>query len=42
MDSTDNPREIVIHQAANRPNLLLGGDRELVTGDDYDRRRYGV
>jgi type IV secretion system protein VirB3 len=26
----DKPREIVIHQSANRPNLLLGGDRELV------------
>ncbi len=24
------PREIVIHQSANRPHLLLGGDRELV------------
>jgi type IV secretory pathway TrbD component len=23
-------REIVIHQSANRPHLLLGGDRELV------------
>src|SRR3954462_5138425 len=30
MDSTDKPREIVIHQSANRPNLLVGGDRELV------------
>ena len=30
MDTTDKPREIVIHQSANRPNLLLGGDRELV------------
>ena len=30
MDSTDKPREIVIHQSVNRPNLLLGGDRELV------------
>jgi len=30
MDATDKPREIVIHQSANRPNLLLGGDRELV------------
>jgi type IV secretory pathway TrbD component len=30
MDSTDKPREIVIYQSANRPNLLLGGDRELV------------
>jgi type IV secretory pathway TrbD component len=27
---TDRPREIVIHQSANRPNQLLGGDRELV------------
>ena len=26
----DKPREIVIHQSANRPHLLLGGDRELV------------
>jgi len=26
----DRPREIVIHQSANRPHLLLGGDRELV------------
>ncbi|WP_031498085.1 conjugal transfer protein TrbD [Bryobacter aggregatus] len=24
------PREIVIHQSANRPHLLLGCDRELV------------
>ena len=30
MDAVDKPREIVIHQSANRPNLLLGGDRELV------------
>ncbi len=30
MDATDKPREIIIHQSANRPNLLLGGDRELV------------
>lgn len=30
MDATDKPREIVIHQSANRPNLLLGADRELV------------
>lgn len=28
--STDEPREIAIHQSANRPNQLLGGDRELV------------
>jgi len=26
----DKPREIVVHQSCNRPNLLLGGDRELV------------
>lgn len=26
----ERPREIVIHQCANRPQLLLGGDRELV------------
>ena len=26
----ERPREIVIHQSANRPQLLLGGDRELV------------
>lgn len=26
----DTPREIVIHQSANRPNQLLGADRELV------------
>jgi len=26
----DKPREIVIHQSANRPHLLLGGDRDLV------------
>jgi len=30
MDAVDKPRETVIHQSANRPNLLLGGDRELV------------
>lgn len=30
MDLADKPREIVIHQSANRPNLLLGGDREFV------------
>ena len=28
--SADRPREIVIHQSANRPNQILGGDRELV------------
>jgi type IV secretion system protein VirB3 len=30
MQSNDRPREIVIHQSANRPNQILGGDRELV------------
>jgi type IV secretion system protein VirB3 len=30
MQDSDTPREIVIHQSANRPNLILGGDRELV------------
>lgn len=30
MDSADKPREVIIHQSANRPNLLIGGDRELV------------
>ena len=30
MDATDKPREILIHQSVNRPNLILGGDRELV------------
>src|SRR6476469_650096 len=30
MDAAEKPREVVIHQSANRPNLLLGGDRELV------------
>jgi len=30
MGTTDRPREIVIHQSANRPNQILGGDRELV------------
>ena len=30
MQTTDRPREIVIHQSANRPNHILGGDRELV------------
>ena len=30
MDSVDRPREIIIHQSANRPNQLMGGDRELV------------
>ena len=26
----DAPREVPFHESANRPNLLLGGDRELV------------
>ena len=26
----ERPREVIIHQSANRPHLLLGGDRELV------------
>lgn len=28
--TADRPREIVIHQSANRPNQIVGGDRELV------------
>ena len=28
--TSDRPREIIIHQSANRPNQILGGDRELV------------
>jgi len=30
MMANDRPREITIHQSANRPNQILGGDRELV------------
>jgi type IV secretion system protein VirB3 len=30
MDGQDTPRETLIHQSANRPHLILGGDRELV------------
>jgi type IV secretory pathway TrbD component len=30
MTTRDLPREITIHQSANRPNQILGGDRELV------------
>ncbi len=30
MEHADKPREIAIHPSANRPNLLLGADRELV------------
>jgi type IV secretion system protein VirB3 len=29
MGAGDKPREVIIHQSANRPNLLLGADREL-------------
>lgn len=32
MRTEDKTREIAIHQSANRPHLLLGGDRELVLG----------
>jgi type IV secretory pathway TrbD component len=30
MQHTTKPREVLIHQSANRPNMVLGGDRELV------------
>ena len=30
MSEPDVPREVIIHQSANRPNQILGGDRELV------------
>lgn len=30
MATENKPREIVVHQCCNRPNLLLGGDRDLV------------
>jgi type IV secretory pathway TrbD component len=30
MLSSDAPREVTIHQSANRPNQILGADRELV------------
>ena len=30
MQHLDKPRETPIHQSANRPHLILGGDRELV------------
>jgi type IV secretion system protein VirB3 len=30
MQGAESQREVVIHQSANRPNLILGGDRELV------------
>src|SRR4051794_12063627 len=28
--TTDRPREVTIYQSANRPNQILGGDRELM------------
>jgi type IV secretion system protein VirB3 len=28
--TADRPRDIVIHPSANRPNQILGGDREMV------------
>ena len=28
--TVDRAREILIHQSANRPNQIIGGDRELV------------
>lgn len=30
MDDATKPRDIPIHQSTNRPNTLLGADRELV------------
>jgi type IV secretion system protein TrbD len=30
MQNATKPRELIIYQSANRPNLILGGDRELV------------
>jgi type IV secretion system protein VirB3 len=30
MPEPDKPRVVTIHQSANRPNQILGGDRELV------------
>ena len=30
METADTPREVIFHQSVNRPNLLLGCDRELV------------
>jgi type IV secretion system protein VirB3 len=30
MENANKPREVAIHQSVNRPNLVLGGDRELV------------
>src|SRR5690349_16761245 len=30
MNDAEKPREILIHCSSNRPQLLLGGDREMV------------
>lgn len=30
MQESNRPREVIIHQSANRPNQILGGDREMV------------
>ena len=30
MENLNKPREVAIHQSVNRPNMVLGGDRELV------------
>jgi type IV secretion system protein VirB3 len=30
MQDLSTPREVIIHESANRPNQILGGDRELV------------
>jgi type IV secretion system protein VirB3 len=30
MPDPEKPREVIIHQSANRPNQILGGDRELM------------
>lgn len=30
MPAADRPREVILHQSANRPNQILGGDRELM------------
>ena len=30
MENANGPREVVVHQSVNKPNLVLGGDRELV------------
>ena len=39
MEDADKPREIAIHQSANRPNLLLGADRDSeLLADTFDER----